>query len=146
MVQIKILMIRVFILVIISSTVWSCGSSYSHEVIEKYDDGTAKVIHYFKEKDSGKEMYKLEEYYDNGVKRLEGYFTGNERSGRWNSWHDNGRLWSVANYQDGKLHGKQTVYFPSGSKYYEGSFENGIRKGVWTFWDEEGKIVNSREY
>ncbi|MFO7723378.1 MAG: hypothetical protein R6V49_09190 [Bacteroidales bacterium] len=146
MTRLNSLMIRVVALLLIGGTGGSCGSSYSHEVIEQYDDGTAKVIHYYKEKESGKELYKLEEYYDNGVKRVEGYFSGNERHGRWNSWHENGQLWSVATYRDGKLHGKQTVYFPSGNKFYEGAFENGLRTGTWTFWDEDGKVVNTREY
>jgi antitoxin component YwqK of YwqJK toxin-antitoxin module len=123
-----------------------CGGSYSQEITEKHADGSTRTILYYKEVDGGKQLYKIEEFYEDGVKRVEGYYRNDERDGRWNSWHDNGKIWSVAHYKEGKLHGKQTVYYPSGQKFYEGRFENGLRNGVWKFWNEQGVLENEKTY
>lgn len=123
-----------------------CGGSYSQEITEKHADGSTRTIQYYKERDGQKQLYKLEEFYDDGVKRVEGYYRNDQRDGRWNSWHDNGKIWSVARYKEGQLHGKQTVYYPNGKKFYEGRFENGIRKGVWKFWNEDGALESEKTY
>jgi antitoxin component YwqK of YwqJK toxin-antitoxin module len=123
-----------------------CGGSYTQEIVEEHPDGSTKTIQYYKENDEGKSIYKLEEFHDNGVKRVEGFFENDERHGRWNSWFPNGKLWSTAHYREGALHGKQTVYHPSGEKYYEGTFEKGIRTGEWKFWDERGQLVSKKTY
>lgn len=123
-----------------------CGGSYSHEITETWPDGTTKTIQYYKEKEGEQIFYKIEEFHDNGVKRVEGYYKDDERHGRWNSWHSNGKLWSIAEYKNGQLDGKQTVYHISGQKYYEGTFEKGIRTGIWRFWDENGILVTETEY
>lgn len=140
--DLTILLIITFVAVLSAS----CGGSYSQEITETYPNGATKTIQYFRERDGIKSLYKIEEFHDNGIKRIEGYMKNDKRNGRWNSWHSNGRLWSVANYLDGNLDGKQTVYHPSGEKFYEGEFGKGIRKGTWLFYDEKGVLVNKRQY
>jgi antitoxin component YwqK of YwqJK toxin-antitoxin module len=134
------------IVLIFTALISGCGGSYSHEITAEHADGSTRTIHYYKEVDGAKQLYKFEEFYEDGLKRVEGYYRNDERDGRWNSWHDNGKLWSVANYKDGKLHGSQIVYYPNGNKYYEGRFENGLRKGVWKFWNEDGVLENEKTY
>ncbi len=136
-------MLLVLLIALISH---SCGSSYSNKVIEKHPDGSTKLIHYFKEKAEGDELYKSEEFYENGIKRMEGFYKNNQPHGRWTSRYSDGTLWSTGEYHEGNLHGIQTVYHPNGQKYYEGSFDNGIRIGEWKFWDESGTLVNTRKY
>jgi len=133
---------------IITCCVWisGCGSSYTREVIDTYPDGTTRTMHFYRETDTGRELYKLEEFYDNGIKRVEGYYRDGERHGRWSSWHDNGKVWSVGNYSEGRLDGKQTVYYPNGKKFYEGRYEDGLRKGLWRFWNEQGGLENEIRY
>ena len=123
-----------------------CGGERVKEITEQYPDGKARTIEHYSIKEGQRVLYKLEEFYDNGEQRLEGFFRDGERHGRWTGWHDNGNLWSVAHYRVGKLHGKQTVYYPNGKKFYEGRFEEGIRKGQWRFWNEQGAIENETTY
>lgn len=131
-----------FLILILSG----CNGKRTQEVTEKYPDGTPKVIEHYNLIDGSKVLYKLEEFYDNGEERIEGFFRDGERHGRWTGWHDNGKLWTVADYRQGKLHGKQTVYYPDGKKFYEGRFEDGIRKGKWRFWNEQGVLENETVY
>ncbi len=140
------LLIALTLVALFSWVGYGCGSSYTREVVETHPDGTTHTIHYYKETDKGRVLYKLEEYFDNGMKRVEGYYSDGERHGRWNSWHDNGKVWSVGRYREGQLHGKQTVYYPNGNKFYEGEYENGIRVGLWRFWNEQGVLENERTY
>jgi antitoxin component YwqK of YwqJK toxin-antitoxin module len=139
----RLLVVLVFPFMVLIS---GCGSSYTREVVETHPDGSTHTIHYYKETDEGPVLYKLEEFFDNGIKRVEGYFRDGERHGRWNSWHDNGKVWSIGRYDNGQLHGKQTVYYPNGEKFYEGEYEHGIRVGLWRFWNEQGGLENERTY
>ncbi len=132
--------------ILISFLLIACNTSVTHQVVEQYPDGATKTIHYFRKRGQNKVLYKMEEYYQDGIKKIEGFYRDDKAHGRWDSWHPNGNLWSVARYKNGQLHGKQTVYYPTGKKFYEGSFENGIRKGTWLFWNEKGEVVNKREY
>lgn len=133
--------------VLLVSILWTaCNGSYSSEIKETWPNGTTRVIEYYKEKDGQKELYKMEEFYENGIKRIEGYYRDGQKDGRWSSYFPEGGVWSVVGYKNGEMHGKQTVYHPNGQKYYEGSFDNGIRKGTWSFWNEAGALVNTREY
>lgn len=125
---------------------YSCSGSKGHEVTETWPDGSAKTIQYYRDTDGDREIYKIEEYHENGVTRLVGYYRDGERHGKWNSWHANEQLWSVARYSNGNLEGTQTVYYPSGQKHYEGTFRKGIRTGLWRFWDEQGVLVTEKDY
>lgn len=124
----------------------SCGGSESSEVTEVWPDGSEKTIQYYKDTDGKRQIIRIEEYHENGVRRLVGYYKDGERHGKWNSWHENEQLWSVARYSNGQLEGKQTVYYPSGQKHYEGTFRKGIRTGLWRFWDEQGILVTEKDY
>jgi antitoxin component YwqK of YwqJK toxin-antitoxin module len=124
----------------------SCNGRYSSQIKETHPDGSTKTIEYFKEKDGARELYKVEEFYSNGVKKLEGYYAGGEKDGRWSSWYESGGVWSVVNYRQGKMDGAQTVYHNNGEKYFEGNFKAGIRKGTWKFWNEKGEMVNTIQY
>lgn len=138
--------IILIIILLFQVVIAGCGGERISETTEKYPDGKARTIEHYTIKEGKKVLYKLEEFYDNGERRLEGFFRDGERHGRWTAWHDDGKLWSVAHYRAGQLHGKQTVYYPSGQKFYEGGFEKGIRKGKWRFWNEQGALENETTY
>ena len=49
-------------------------SCAKEEIVEKYDNGEAKLVHYYKEENGKKIKVKEIRYYDNKQKRLEGEF------------------------------------------------------------------------
>ncbi|MCH7403561.1 toxin-antitoxin system YwqK family antitoxin [Belliella kenyensis] len=56
-----------------------------------------------------------------------------------------GKLYSIQNYKNGLLHGKETNFEPSGKKLEEGQWELGLRVGIWYFYDD-GILVSVTEY
>ena len=50
-------------------------------IVETYDNGNIKNIHYHRKRSNGIEKVKLEEYYENGFKREQGSFRNGEKNG-----------------------------------------------------------------
>jgi antitoxin component YwqK of YwqJK toxin-antitoxin module len=107
-----------------NNLIWILGicflmlSCSKEEIIEKYDNGEAKLVYLFKE-DNGKKIKTKEiHYYDNKQKRLEGEFDKEgEKTGRWD------------------------FYFSTGSKFASADFTGSeIGKG-WEVYDNKGKQI-----
>jgi membrane associated rhomboid family serine protease len=85
-----------------------------------------------------------------------GRYVDNRSVGKWQTFHDNGRLKTEVIYGNGVFYknswdsagapqivnGKGTVteYFASGKKKLEGVYDNGNKQGFWTGWHENGGI------
>jgi antitoxin component YwqK of YwqJK toxin-antitoxin module len=61
-------------------------------------------------------------WYDNGQKREETQFEGNQPHGLWTTWHDNGQKRSESYYEDGR------------------------KVGLWRMWDRDGKLVDEQDH
>ncbi|NBU68629.1 MAG: hypothetical protein EBS49_03255 [Verrucomicrobia bacterium] len=75
-----------------------------------------------------------------GVPNLErrtGWEKG-KRSGRVETWHENGKKKGVGSFQNGQRDGTFVVWWPNGKKRAETNYRKGIPEGCWTEWDEEG--------
>jgi hypothetical protein len=52
-------------------------------------------------------------------------------------------MWSFAEYEDGRPHGKAiTVYLPTGMAMSEKNYSHGSPHGVWRTWDKEGNLLS----
>lgn len=85
-----------------------------------------------------------------------GRYVDNRSVGKWQSFHNNGRLKMEAVYGNGVFYknawdstGAQQIvngegvvveYYPSGRKRLEGRYEGGNKEGFWTGWHEDGTI------
>jgi uncharacterized protein len=111
-------------------------------------------------------------FYDGfGNKTIEGYFTKDGlRQGKATSYYRDGKVLSVANYNEGYLNGEKVNYYvdgnisskvnykageedgykmeyhESGKLAYEGLVENGVRTGVHIQYDQFGNVSSTSEY
>jgi antitoxin component YwqK of YwqJK toxin-antitoxin module len=74
-------------------------SCAKEEIIEKYDNGEAKLVYFFKEENGKKIKVKEIRYYENKQKRLEGKFDkeGN-KTGTWNFYFSTGKKFATADF------------------------------------------------
>ena len=62
------------------------------------------------------------------------------------SYHDNGLINILRNYQDGKLDGQYLSWNESGEKYFESCWERGVISGLYTEWYSNGKKFREDQY
>ena len=74
-----------------------------YEVIETYESGNIKSITFHKKIRDRIEKVKVEEYFENGQKSVEGTFRGGEENGVWTKWFENGQKKWKGKYVDGLL-------------------------------------------
>ncbi len=135
---------KIFLAVSIFLSIFSCSRNMIVEdIIEQYDDGSKKVVHYYQEKKNG-EMTWIREtwYYQEGMKHLEGPIVNGKRNGEFKAYYKSGIVLSEGNFVDGKRDGKAKVYYESGKLNYEGFYKDGKECGVWKFYDENGNQYN----
>lgn len=112
------------------------------EMVDIWDNGHPKLVRLFAEIDGEPEAIREIQYHSNGVKSLEGPLLNGERNGLWQSWYEDGNLWSEGNFEKGKRQGKAVVYHPNGRKMLEGQYTDDQRTGLWHSWDEDGNLIN----
>lgn len=137
---------RFLFLTLISIFLLGCTSKVTEEIIEKYPDGSAKLVRYYK--DDGRDKILMKEclYYPNHQKYMEGGYKNNKREGVWTSWFQNGNKWSEGTFKDGLDDGKRKVYYENGQKFFEGQYSAGKKTGTWKFYDEKGNFVKEENY
>jgi antitoxin component YwqK of YwqJK toxin-antitoxin module len=116
---------------------WGAGffknKEYDSLWIEYYSDSTIKIIKNYNEDikqrefilfyKSGKIQYEVvfnsdtivgeaKNYFENGVIKAK----GNRRNGEWITYHVNGKIASIENFQNGKLHGDVVMYNEEGEQ------------------------------
>lgn len=88
----------------------------------------------------------VEEKYPNGIVKYKGFYRFGKRHGEWLYFYPNGNLWSEAEYNRDKMHGKSKVYYPNGLLFYSGFYKNNLKDSVWTYYDTSGKEVAREIY
>ena len=107
--------------------------------------------------EKGKELYYFpnektphsgwsKEIHDNG--RIESLIQVNEgkMSGLINSWYENGQKKAEGTFKDGKPDGLLIGWYKNGQKKGEGNNKNGKPDGVVTIWYENGQKMEERKY
>ena len=94
--------------------------------------------------------YKIEEdyveFYDNGIKKIEGVKLNGERHGVWNFYYKSGIKWSEGRYKEGKRDGYSIVYYENGKKKVQGDYKDHKRAGVWKIWNEDGTFKDQIDF
>lgn len=135
---------KIFLVASIFLSIFSCSRNMIVEnIVEQYDDGSRKVVHYYQEKGNG-EMTWIREtwFYQEGMKHLEGPIVNGKRNGDFKAYYKSGTVLSEGNFIDGKREGKAIVYHENGKIKYEGFYQNGKECGIWKFYDEDGNLYN----
>ena len=92
---------------------------------------------------NSKSIEKVVEYYESGVKKIEGELLDGERHGKWTAYYENGMKWSEGKYNKGLRYGEAIVYYENGKKKLEGRYNNNEKVGIWKVWEEDGSFVQS---
>lgn len=123
---------------------FSCSTNnLIEEVIEKYDEGNKKIVHYYQKNKKGERTWIRETwFYKEGMKHLDGPIKDGLRNGVFESYYKSGSLLSKGEFVNGKREGKATVYHENGNINYEGFYKNGRECGIWKFYDENGNLYN----
>ena len=116
------------------------------EIENLWDNGNPKTVRFFKEEGNEKILVQEKQYYPEGQLNMEGSFKNKLREGEWNSWYEDGTLWSSGSFMAGVRHGKGIVYHPNGTKSIEGTYEEGRRTGLWKSWDEAGNLLSEQRF
>ncbi len=85
-------------------------------------------------------------WYENGVKKAEGPFEKNQKTGLWTHYYENGKLKGSGNYEANLKQGAWKIYHSTGALESEGAFKNDAKSGKWTFYDKDGKKSAEGEY
>ena len=76
-------------------------------------------------------------------KMEEGEYVDGIRQGKWNLWHENGKLRRTENFLNGKLEGSWKQNRDDGTLESEASYKNNLRDGKWVSYDSTGKHANA---
>lgn len=131
-------------LIFLASLALACGPRKVIE--EKYDNGTPKLVKYYKKTHGKEQVVREQQFYANKKMKLEGEYTDEKRNGVWKAWYENGNLWSEGNFRDGMREGFGKVYYEDGKLFIEGNYSADRQVGIWRFYDEKGDIIKEVDY
>ncbi|MGB0390370.1 MAG: toxin-antitoxin system YwqK family antitoxin [Salibacteraceae bacterium] len=104
-----------------------------------YESGKPKEYNLYSFIDGRKTLVGYEEVYENGVIKITGKVDSNtQRVGLWESFYEDGKPWSIGEYENGVEIGRKKTWYSNGKPRYEGLMLNGKPSGTWFFWDEKG--------
>ena len=90
--------------------------------------------HYY----NGKLHGPISEWYDGGVKQVEGAYNENTPVGRFQQWYSNGKLMQECWFLAGQLHGPFVQWYENGNKMEEVAYVDGKKHGLLTTWYPNG--------
>ena len=113
----------------------------STEEIEYYEDGTIKMITYFEKSNGNKEKIKKVDFFQNGEKKYERFFSNNELNGPGIEYYEEGGKKREYNHENGVMDGLDTTYYKNGQKSMEGNRKHPMNRmvGKWYGWYENGE-------
>lgn len=124
-------------------------SIYAKKVIAANEDGTPKVVYFYKKDKMGQPTNEKvhERYlYPGNKKYIDGNIAQNNRDGLWYAYFKDGTVQTMAYYINGKPNGQYTVYHSNGKVYYTGKFALGKRVGKWTFYNEQEQLTKTVDF
>lgn len=135
---------KIFIAFFIFASMISCSRNIiTEDIVEQYEEGGKKVVHYYQEnKDGGRVWIREAWFYKEGMKHLEGPIVDGKRNGEFKAYYKSGNVMSIGNFVNGKREGKAVVYHENGKINYEGFYKDGKECGIWKFYDEKGTLYN----
>lgn len=113
------------LLILLSLFIISCGENLVEEIVYKFDDGSPKVIEYYRINGEKKELVRKK------------------------AFNQDGEMMGEENYKNGKVDGK--VFYIQSNKFGEiekikGKYLNNEPDGIWTMQYEDGTIKEERHY
>ena len=83
----------------------------------------------------------INEWYENGEKKINGIYSHGKKHGVWTAWYSNGVKQSLDTYNQGKKEGMFSYFYSNGNKRSEGTIPCKGKKEEMC-WDINGNIQN----
>jgi antitoxin component YwqK of YwqJK toxin-antitoxin module len=100
-----------------------------------FDNGRIARQSFFKNE---KRDSTVEEWYYDGVKKLEGMYINGSTNGKFTEWYENGNIKRILFYKNGIPDGSANKWFKNGKEESEEFFVNGLQHGPACYWFENG--------
>lgn len=104
-----------FSLAIVIFALAFCGCTQD-KVVEKYEDGSPKVVQILKKKDGSLQQTGEKRLYQNGKERMSGKISNGNRTGVWKFYFDDGKLFAKADFTDNQQGKNWEVYDHEGKQ------------------------------
>lgn len=85
-------------------------------------------------------------FHKNDKPYMGGSIKNKQRNGLWQSFYEDGTVWSEGSYKDGIEDGFYRVFYPNGQVRYEGNYDLGKMIGEWKYYDENGQLTKTETY
>ncbi|MCR9143097.1 MAG: toxin-antitoxin system YwqK family antitoxin [bacterium] len=82
-------------------------------------------------------------WYQNGLKKAEGAYSGGQRQGQWRFWFGNGKIKGEGAFKSNLREGPWKLYRKNGVLRSAGDYVKNRREGHWKFYMTDGKTVES---
>lgn len=129
-------MYKIFVIGLVGFMLVSCNKSKSVEIVETYENGEIKIRK--TTKNTKENIYLYEELYQSGQVKIIGEIKDDKRFGEWRAYHENGNVWSVGEYVEGKRQGFSEVFFPGGVINMSGYYKDDRPDSLWVIYDNLG--------
>lgn len=77
-------------------------------------------------------------WFENGVKKAEGPFSGGHKSGVWNHYYETGTIKGTGRYDANLKEGQWKIYHRNGKLEAQGEYRRDRREGTWTHFETDG--------
>ena len=88
--------------------------------------------------------YVAEQYWGGQI-YYKGTLSGNQKTGLWQYFHQNGQLKDVGYYADDKKTGEWKYYYNNGKLESTGFYSNGQKTGSWKYYHKDGELARTEE-
>jgi len=136
-----------FILQLLLLATYLYGSAQTFEYYTFFDADSSKIKEVFSlnESDSLPNGTYLS-FFEDGNKRIEGYYVNGQPSQLWTYYFENGEKKSSGYIKDGIANGKWEYYYESGGVRAKGVLNGAKKIGYWTNYFENGNEKSSGTY
>ena len=121
-------------------------SEKREETIERYDDGSKKLVVTYMGSGSHEVVVKKISYYSSGQKKESENYKQNELNGPYFEYYRNGQASVESSYLNGQRHGDYIEYYFDGTTWEEGTFSNGEYDGKYITYFKNRQIKSQETY
>jgi len=114
----------------------------TEKVLESFPGGQVKNVVIIKEGTENDILYQTI-YYEDGKVHMQGGFNTGKRVGAWETFHKDGKPWSLNTYTDGNFDGPYKAWHENGQIRIDGNYSMGKRVGVWNYYAEDGTLTRT---
>jgi antitoxin component YwqK of YwqJK toxin-antitoxin module len=114
----------------------------TEKVLETFPGGQVKNVVIVREGTENDVLYQTI-FYEDGKVHMQGGLDSGKRVGSWETFHKDGKPWSLNTYTNGNFDGPYKAWYESGQIRIDGNYSMGKRVGVWNYYAEDGTVTRT---